>query len=238
LLVLSLLAPLVAAPPVRAGAAEGPDKPEDPVVAAPAVHSRLQPRLCRDLRRPELALLDQLPDGAGAPAGPELGRALDVLAVFEQLAVEDPRRLVLLSLGAEFSVEQQRHFRGRRRELQEQRCRAEDRGDEAQAARLLTQQLELERRELRWRRQAIELYRQIVTGPQTGAAAPGEQRALVALHERALIELACLLALDHRGAEARAAAEQLLKEHPQSRFVPYAHLVLAESLFDRGTAAR
>lgn len=238
LLALSLLAPIAASPSVRAGVTALPDKPEAPVVVAPAVHSRLQPRLCRDPRRPELALLDRLPDDAGARPRSLLdyGRALDALQALQELPADDPRWLVLLSFQAEFSVEHQRSLRGQRRELQEARCRAEERGDEPQAARLLTQQLELERRERRWRQHAIELYRRIVSGPQPGTAAP--RSALPGLRERALIELACLLALDHRGAEAGAVAAQLLSEYPQSRFVPYAHLVLAESLFDRGTAAR
>lgn len=238
LLALSLLAPIAESRSARAGVTALPDKPEAPVVVAPAVHSRLQPRLCRDPRRPELALLDQLPDEAGArpPQLRDYVRALDALQELQELPDDDPRWLVLLSWQAEFSVGHQRSLRGQRRELQEARCRAEERGDDAQAARLLTQQLELERREQRWRRHAIELYHRIVSAPQPGTAA--QRSGLSGLRERALIELACLLALDHRSTEAGAAAGQLLSEYPQSRFVPYAHLVLAESLFDRGTAAR
>lgn len=198
------------------------------MVAAPVVHSRVQPRLCRDPRRPELALLDRIPEPPAPPPDlPEHGRALHALPVLETLPADDPRRLVLLALRAEFSAEQQRDSRQKGRELHEQRCQAEERGDDALAARLLTQQLDLERRERRWRQQAIELYRQVVDGP--GA---------VAVQEQALLALACLLTLERRGAEARLAAERLLSEHPQSRLVPYAHLVLAESLFDRGTASR
>lgn len=149
--------------------------------------------------------------------------------MLEELPADDPRRLILQSFRAAFSAQQQRDHRGRGRELQEQRCLAEDRGDQALAAELLTRQLESERRERRWRQQAIELYLQVAAGPAAGA---------VALQEQALIQLAVLLVVERRGIEARAAAERLIKEHPHSRFVPYALLVLAESLFERGTAAR
>ena len=206
-----------------------PNKAEDSVVPAPAVHSRVQPRLCRDPHRPELALLDRLPEPpAPVPDMAEVGRVLDALPLFEVLPVDDPRRLVLLSWRAGFFAEQQRLDREQARELAEERCLAEERGDEARAARLLTRQLEVERRVRRSRQVAIELYRTVAD--LIPHASP--QR------EHALLSLAFLLSAERRGAEARAVAERLLTEHPRSRLVHYAHLILAESLFDRGTASR
>lgn len=226
---LPLLALVLGQGPAAAGSTARLSKAEDPVIPAPAIHRRVQPRLCRDPHRPEMGLLDRLPEPpAPAPEVAEIGRALDALPSFEALPVDDPRRLLLLSFRAEFLAGEQRLDREQVRALQEERCLAEERGDEAQAARLLTRQLEIERRERRTRQQAIELYRMVAD--LTPDKSP--QR------EQALLSLAFLLSADRRGAEARAVAERLLKEHPRSRLVPYAHLVLAESLFDRGTASR
>lgn len=229
--VLPLLAIALGPGPAVAGSTArlNKDMGEDPVVPVPAVHSRVQPRLCRDPHRPELALLDRLPEPPTTmPDMAEIGRALDALPLFDVLPMDDPRRLVILSWRAEFFAEQQRLDRVQARELSEERCLAEERGDEAQAARLLTRQLEVERRERRERQQAIELYRMV--SDLTPHASP--QR------EQALLSLAFLLSADRRGAEARVVAEALLRDHPRSRLAPYAHLVLAESLFDRGTASR
>lgn len=223
--------------PAAAGSTARLGKAEDAVIPVPAVHSRVQPRLCRDPNRPEMALSDHVPDPLAAripePHAPALDmaairRALDALPLLDGLPADDPRRLMLLSWRAEFLAEQQRMDRAQARALQEERCLAEERGDEARAARLLTRQLEVERRERRSRQQAIELLRTVAdltppTSPQ---------------REHVLLSLAFLLSADHRGAEARGVAERLLKEHPRSRLVPYAHLILAESLFDLGTASR
>jgi hypothetical protein len=225
--VISLLA-VLGAGPAHAGSTARL-KPEEPVVAAPAVYSRVQPRLCRDPRSPGLALPDHLPvpDGAPALSLGDAARALRALPLLGTLPADDPRRLLVLSWQAELNAEQQRAYRHEARELEERRCAAEERGDEALAARLLTEQLELERQERRWRQHAIELYRSVVDASQAGALA-----------EQALFALAWLLTLERRGAEARAVAERLLKEHPRSPLLPYAHLLLAESFFDRGAASR
>lgn len=231
-----LLAITLGPGPVAAGSTRL-GKAEDPVITAPPVISRVQPRLCRDPNRPEMALSDHVPDPLSAhrpePLAPPpdiaaVRGALDALPLFDVLPLDDPRRLVLLSWRAEFLAEQQRLDRAQARALQEERCLAEERGDEARAARLLTRQLEIEQRERRTRQQAIELFR--IVADLTPPTSP--QR------EQALLSLAFLLSADRRGAEARGVAERLLKEHPRSRLVPYAHLILAESLFDRGTASR
>lgn len=232
-----LLALALGPGPAVAGSTARLNKAEDPVVPAPAIHSRVQPRLCRDPHRPDMELPDHLPDRmadrlpdlpAPAPDMAEIGRALDALPLFEGLPLDDPRRLVLLSWRADFLADQQRLDRAQARELQEERCVAEERGDEARAARLLTRQIEIERRARHLRQQAIELYRMVAD--LTPHASP--QREYV------LLSLAFLLTADRRGTEARAVAERLLRDHPRSRLAPYAHLILAESLFDRGTASR
>lgn len=185
------------------------------------------------------------PRAAATPPGPELSAPYRTPAIRESLRgrqyrlldrerellerllarmdERDPQRADVLVRLAETIAEMVRQHEARARGLDEPLFEARRDGDTTRARSLARQQAEAERAARADREAAVRALAALVAGfPQRSGL------------DETLLALALLLEELGQGPRARQVYHRLLRDHPESRFVPHAYLAFAEHAFAEG----
>jgi len=136
---------------------------------------------------------------------------------------DDPQRADVLRRLAMTIGEMMRQHETRARQLDEPIFRARRAGDSSRAQQLWARQREAEAQVVEDRQAAIRALAQLVGGFPDHADV-----------DESLYTLALLLEEHGQRPRARQVYHRLLREHPQSRYVPHAYLAFAEHYFGEG----
>jgi tetratricopeptide (TPR) repeat protein len=126
---------------------------------------------------------------------------------------------------AELYAEQEHYYNGRWRDTEARRAAAEQAGRHAEAAQLAAEVAELERRDKEWLLGAMKQYLLVTENPHYSTYKRMDQ---------VLFYLAFLLTEAKREDLARPMFKRLIKDHPESQFIPDGYLAFGEYYFDQG----
>ena len=197
--------------------------------AGPAALPSAAPEVARDAttpRGPDLAPPDRLPGNREAVARQYrlLGRERQVLErLLGRMDRNDPQRADVLQRLATTLGELMTQDNARARRLDQPIFEARRDGDARELRRLRRAQREAEERVREEREAAIRAYAALVSD------FPGHPRM-----DEALYTLALLLEELNQRQRARQVYHRLLRDHPDSRYVPHAYLAFAEFYFADG----
>lgn len=206
----------------------GAAAPSRPGRGGPAALPSAAPAPARDAATPPAPQLAPRPRRGAAELRQRQYRLLQTeRRVLERLLVRtgagDPQRADVLRRLAMTIGELMRQNEVRARSLDEPIFRARQAGDSSRAQRLWARQREAEAQVVEDREAAIRALAQLVAGFSDRSDA-----------DESLYTLALLLEEHGQAARARQVYHRLLREHPQSRYVPHAYLAFAEHSFGEG----
>ena len=183
-----------------------------------------------DLTKPKLPPKDQKPSGPTLTVEEFVGRRQDKIQKLNQVTIEKYQRLLRVTDDddpqkadfhfriAELYAEKQRYYNFQARSLDQKIFEAPP----AQKARLQAEQKQHEDDERKWLLKAVESY-----------VAASQFRKYDRMDE-VLFKLAYLLQTIKKEDQAREFFLRLIKDYPNSKYVPDAYLSFAEFYFDKG----
>ena len=124
---------------------------------------------------------------------------------------------------AELYAEQEHYYNFKARELDEKVFDLQQQGKAAQATQLIAQQKDYEKREKDWLKAAVKEYLAVTNNPKFNSYKKMDQ---------VLYYLAFLLTQQKREDLARPIFRRLIKDYPQSQFIPDAYLSFGEYFFE------
>jgi len=177
----------------------------------------------RDKKKPDLAISDVF-SGKGADLKAVTDAQIKVLQrLIDATSESDPEKPDLLFRMAELYAEQQSYYNFKARDLDEKIFTAKEKGDPAKEAQLKAQQADYEKREKAWLMEAVKKYLEVANGPKYQAYTKMDQ---------VLFYLAYLLTQVKKEDQARVFFKRLIKDYPQSQFLPHAYLSFGEYFFE------
>jgi TolA-binding protein len=135
----------------------------------------------------------------------------------------DPEKPDMLFRLATLYGTQEQYYSCRARELDAKILDAQSKNDTAAAAQLTTQQQDFEKREKQWQLAAIKEFVGITNGPSYASYRKMDQ---------VLFYLSQFLTQMKREDQARVFFKRLIKDYPQSPFIPNAYLSFGEYFFE------
>jgi outer membrane protein OmpA-like peptidoglycan-associated protein len=174
------------------------------------------------VEKPELRAIDVY-SGVGDQLKQVTDSQIKVLQRLTDITQEDdPEKPDLLFRMAELYAEQTRYYNFKARDLQDRILLANKAGDQEKAAKVLELQKEFEKQEKQWLLQAVKKYIEVANGPKYQSY----QRM-----DQVLFSLAYLLTQANKEDQARVFFKRLIKDYPQSPFLPHAYLSFGEYYF-------
>jgi tetratricopeptide (TPR) repeat protein len=198
-------------------------KKEEAVVATQTALTKPQQKADRDKKKPDLTASDVFA-GQGEALKAVTDAQIKVLQrLIDATSESDPEKPDLLFRMAELYAEQERYYNFRARDLDEKVFDAQSKNDAAKANQLKTQQQDYEKREKQWLLEAVKKYIEVANGPKYQSYAKMDQ---------VLFYLAYLLTQVKKEDQARVFFKRLIKDYPQSPFLPHAYLSFGEYFFE------
>ncbi|MCS6914798.1 MAG: tetratricopeptide repeat protein [Myxococcales bacterium] len=198
-------------------------KKEDTVIATQTALTKPTQRPERDKKKPDLTAADVFA-GQGEALKAVTDSQIKVLQrLIDVTNDNDPEKPDLLFRMAELYAEQQRYYNFRARDLDEKIFQAQQKGNTALANQLKAQQADFERREKQWLLEAVKKYIEVANGPKYQSY----QRM-----DQVLFYLAYLLTQVKKEEQARVFFKRLIKDYPQSPYLPHAYLSFGEYFFE------
>jgi tetratricopeptide (TPR) repeat protein len=201
-------------------------KKEDAVVATQTALTQPVARSAKDKKRPDLTQGD-LFAGKGAALQAVIEGKIAVLKRLIGLTSDsDPEKPDLLFRLAELNAELMRIYNFRARDLDEKifAARTAKDNDKSKVSALEFEQQSLEKKEKEWLREAVKNYLAVANEPKF-------QR--YARMDEVLFYLAYLLTQVNHEEQARGFFQRLIKDYPQSAFLPHAYLSFGEFFFEK-----
>ena len=196
-------------------------KKEDAVVATQTALTK--PTQKSEKKKPELTASDVF-SGQGDQLKAVTDSQIKVLQRLIDITNEaDPEKPDLLFRMAELYAEQTRYYNFRAREMDEKIFAAKDKNDTPKATSLENQQKDFEKREKQWLLEAVKKYIEVANGPKYQNYQKMDQ---------VLFYLAYLLTQVKKEDQARVFFKRLIKDYPQSPFLPHAYLSFGEYFFE------
>jgi len=196
-------------------------KKEDAVVATQTALTK--PVQKTEKKKPDLTASDVF-SGQGDQLKAVTDSQIKVLQRLIDITNEsDPEKPDLLFRMAELYAEQTRFYNFRARDLDEKIFAARDKNDTAKASQLEAQQKDYEKREKQWLLEAVKKYIEVANGPKYQNYQKMDQ---------VLFYLAYLLTQVKKEDQARVFFKRLIKDYPQSPFLPHAYLSFGEYFFE------
>ncbi len=198
-------------------------KKEDTVVASQTALTKPVQKAEREKKKPDLTASDVF-----AGQGEALKSVTDSQIKLLQKLVEatddnDPEKPDILFRMAELYAEQERYYSFRARELDEKVFEAQQKGDIGKVNLLKSQQKDYENREKQWLLGAVKQYITVASGPKYQSYQKMDQ---------VLFYLAYLLTQVKKEDQARVFFKRLIKDYPQSPFLPHAYLSFGDYFFE------
>lgn len=198
-------------------------KKEDAVVATQTALTKPVPKAEKDKKKPDLTANDVF-SGQGDQLKAVTDSQIKVLQRLIDITNEsDPEKPDLLYRMAELYAEQTRYYNFRARDLDEKVFDARAQGKADKAAQLEAQQKDLEKKEKDWLLGAVKKYLEVANGPKYQNYPKMDQ---------VLFYLAYLLTQVKKEEQARVFFKRLIKDYPQSPFLPHAYLSFGEYFFE------
>jgi len=198
-------------------------KKEDAVVATQTALTKPVQKSDRDKKKPDLTAADVF-SGQGEQLKAVTDSQIKVLQRLIDITNEsDPEKPDLLFRMAELYAEQTRYYNFRARELDEKVFEAKDKNNAAKAQQFEAQQKDFEKREKQWLLEAVKKYIEVANGPKYQNYSKMDQ---------VLFYLAYLLTQVKKEDQARVFFKRLIKDYPQSPFLPHAYLSFGEYFFE------
>jgi tetratricopeptide (TPR) repeat protein len=198
-------------------------KKEDAVVATQTALTKPQQKADRDRKKPDLTASDVF-SGQGDALKAVTDAQIKVLQrLIDATSESDPEKPDLLFRMAELYAEQERYYSFRARDMDEKVFDAQQKGNQPQADKLKAQQQDYEKREKQWLLEAVKKYIEVANGPKYQSYAKMDQ---------VLFYLAYLLTQVKKEEQARTFFKRLIKDYPQSPFLPHAYLSFGEYFFE------
>ena len=198
-------------------------KKEEAVVATQTALTKPQQRVDREKKKPDLTASDVF-SGQGDALKSVTDAQIKVLQrLIDATSEGDPEKPDLLFRMAELYAEQERYYSFRSRDLDEKVFEAQQKNDAPKAAQLKAQQTDYEKREKQWLLEAVKKYIEVANGPKYQSYSKMDQ---------VLFYLAYLLTQVKKEDQARVFFKRLIKDYPQSPFLPHAYLSFGEYFFE------
>ena len=198
-------------------------KKEDAVVASQTALTQPAARLGKDKQRPDINQGD-LFAGKGTQLQAVIESKIKVLKrLIELTADSDPEKPDLLFRMAELCAELMRIHNFRARELDE-KIYAAHKAEPSKVSALEAEQKSLEKQEKDWLLEAVKHYLTVANQPKFQSYARLDE---------VLFYLAYLLTQVNKEEQARGYFQRLIKDHPQSAFLPHAYLSFGEYFFEK-----
>ena len=137
---------------------------------------------------------------------------------------DDPEKPDIMFRIAELYAEQQRYYNFKARELDEKIFDAQQQNKTAEANRLKATQADYDKREKSWLLAAVKQYLDVANGPKYQAYKKMDQ---------VLFYLAYLLTQVKKEEQARVYFKRLIKDYPNSPYLPHAYLSFGEFFFEQ-----
>ncbi len=198
-------------------------KKEDAVIATQTALTKPVPKAEAEKKKPGMTQNDVF-SGQGESLKAVTDSQIKVLQRLIDITNDsDPEKPDLLFRMAELFADQTRYYNFRARELDEKIFAAKDKNDTAKAAQLDAQQKDYEKREKTWLLEAVKKYIEVANGPKFQNYQKMDQ---------VLFYLAYLLTQVKKEEQARTFFKRLIKDYPQSPYLPHAYLSFGEYFFE------
>lgn len=198
-------------------------KKEDAVVATQTALTKPSQKADADKKKPSLTASDVFA-GQGEALKAVTDSQIKVLQRLIDVTSEgDPEKPDLLFRMAELYAEQERYYNFRARDLDEKIFDAQSQNNAAKLNQLKAQQQDYEKREKTWLLEAVKKYIEVANGPKYQSYQKMDQ---------VLFYLAYLLTQVKKEDQARVFFKRLIKDYPQSPFLPHAYLSFGEYFFE------
>jgi len=198
-------------------------KKEETVDAKQTALTKPVSKADRDKKKPDLAISDVF-SGKGADLKAVTDAQIKVLQrLIDATSEGDAEKPDLLFRMAELYAEQQSYYNFKARTLDETIFAAKEKGDAAKENQLKAQQADYEKREKAWLMEAVKKYLEVANGPKYQNYTKMDQ---------VLFYLAYLLTQVKKEDQARVFFKRLIKDYPQSQFLPHAYLSFGEYFFE------
>lgn len=207
-----------------AGAAGKYTKKEDTVVASQTSLTKpLEKPKREEKKKPDLTAADVF-SGQGEALKAVTDSQIKVLQRLIDVTNEgDPEKPDLLFRMAELYAEQQRYYNFRARDMDDKIFAAQQKNNVPLANQLKAQQQDFEKREKQWLLEAVKKYIEVANGPKYQSY----QRM-----DQVLFYLAYLLTQVKKEDQARVFFKRLIKDYPNSPYLPHAYLSFGEYFFE------
>ena len=201
-------------------------KKEEAVVATQTALTKPTQKSDRDKKKPDLTASDVFA-GQGDALKAVTDAQIKVLQrLIDATSEGDPEKPDLLFRMAELFAEQERYYNFKARDMDEKVFDLAQKGDPASTAKvaqLKAQQTDYEKREKTWLLEAVKKYLEVANGPKYQSYSKMDQ---------VLFYLAYLLTQVKKEDQARVYFKRLIKDYPQSPFLPHAYLSFGEFFFE------
>ncbi|MFO0574583.1 MAG: tetratricopeptide repeat protein [Polyangia bacterium] len=198
-------------------------KKEEAVVATQTALTKPVAKADKNKNRPDITAADVF-SGQGDKLKAVTDAQIKVLQrLIDATGESDPEKPDLLFRMAELYAEQQRYYSFKARELDEKVFDAQSKNDTAKLNQLKAQQADYEKREKTWLLEAVKKYIEVANGPKYQSY----QRM-----DQVLFYLAYLLTQVKKEDQARVFFKRLIKDYPQSPYLPHAYLSFGEYFFE------
>lgn len=198
-------------------------KKEESVVATQTALTKPVAKADKNKNRPDLTASDVF-SGQGDKLKAVTDAQIKVLQrLIDATSESDPEKPDLLFRMAELYAEQERYYSFKARELDEKVFDAQQKNDVAKTNQLKAQQQDFEKREKTWLLEAVKKYIEVANGPKYQSYKRMDQ---------VLFYLAYLLTQVKKEDQARVFFKRLIKDYPQSPYLPHAYLSFGEYFFE------
>ena len=190
-------------------------KKEEAVDAKQTALTKPVSKADRDKKKPDIAISDVF-SGKGTELKAVTDAQIKVLQrLIDATSDGDPEKPDLLFRMAELYAEQQSYYNFKARDLDEKIFDAKEKGDPAKENQFKALQADYEKREKAWLMEAVKKYLEVANGPKYQSYTKMDQ---------VLFYLAYLLTQVKKEDQARVFFKRLIKDYPQSQFLPHAYL--------------
>ena len=198
-------------------------KKEEAVDAKQTALTKPVSKADRDKKKPDISISDVF-SGKGGDLKAVTDAQIKVLQrLIDATSESDAEKPDLLFRMAELYAEQQSYYNFKARDLDEKIFAAKEKGDAAKENQLKAQQADFEKREKAWLMEAVKKYLEVANGPKYQNYNKMDQ---------VLFYLAYLLTQVKKEDQARVFFKRLIKDYPQSQFLPHAYLSFGEFFFE------